>query len=240
MGRNSSTKVARAARTGGGRLGGSSRPTGFYALLAVVVILGVSGVVVSRTERRQEYAASADGAGPFAGKDHWHNAYGFYLCDSFAPNLGDVSGGIHSHADGLIHIEPLTRRESGENATLARFFEAADVKVDDDSLQLPGGDDYVEGERKCGEEDGVVQLKVNDGPAVTTDLTSRKMEEGDVITIAFAPEGSAIPKPPSEVALREQLAGDGTEMPGQDPASTSTSPPATPDQQPPTSSTVPS
>jgi len=219
MGRTSSTKkVARAARTGGGRVGGSNRPIGFYALMAVVVILGVSGVVFSRAERRQELAASADGVGPIAGKDHWHNAYGFYLCDSFAPNLGNVSGGIHSHADGLVHIEPLTRRESGKNATLARFFEAAGVEVDEDSVQLPGGEEYTEGETKCGGEDGVVQLKVNDEPPVATGLTSRKMEEGDVVTIAFTPEGSEIPKPPSEAALREQLSG-GTEVPDQAPPS---------------------
>lgn len=218
MGRaSSSKKVARAAGTGGGRLGRSSRPVGWYAFIVLVTILGVAGIVVSRAELRQELAASADGTGPVAGKDHWHNAYGFYLCDAFAPNLGNVTGGIHSHADGLVHIEPLTRRESGKNATFARFLEAADVEVDDDSMQLPGGKEYVEGETKCGGKDGVVQLRVNDEPPVTTGVTSRKMEEGDAVTIAFAPEGAEIPKPPSEAALREQLGGGGTQMPGQTP-----------------------
>jgi len=224
MGRaSSSKKVARAAGTGGGRVGKSNRPLGWYAFIVLVTILGVSGIVLSRAERRQEFAATADGTAPLPGKDHWHNAYGFYLCDSFAPSLGDISGGIHSHADGLIHIEPLTRREAGRNATLARFLEAADVEIDDDSLQLPGGEEYEEGRTKCaGERDGVLQLKVNDEPPVTTGLTSRKMEEGDVVTIAFAPKGSEIPKPPSEGALREQLAGGGTQVPGEVPASAPT------------------
>ena len=177
----------------------------------------MTGIVFSRAERRQELAASADGSAPLAGKDHWHNAYGFYLCDKYAPNLGDISGGIHSHSDGLIHIEPLTRREAGKNATLARFLDAADVEIDDDSLQLPGGKEYQEGETECGGKDGVMQLKVNDEPPVTTSLTSRKMEEGDIVTIAFAPKGSEIPKPPTEAALRDQLAGGGTQMPGQAP-----------------------
>ena len=239
MGRaSSSKKVARAAGTGGGRLGRSSRPLGWYAFIVVVTILGVTGIVFSRAERRAELAASADGSAPLAGKDHWHNAYGFYLCDSFAPNLGDVSGGIHSHADGLIHIEPLTRRESGKNATLARFLEAADVEIDDDSLQLPGGKEYEEGKTKCGGKDGVMQMKVNDEPPVTTGLTSRKMEEGDVVTIAFAPEGSEIPKPPSEAALRDQLAGGGTQMPDQAPPSIPTTTPAA--SEPETTTSIPS
>ena len=233
MGRaSSSKKVARAAGTGGGRLGRSSRPLGWYAFIAVVTILGVAGIVFSRAERRAELAASADGTAPLAGKDHWHNAYGFYLCDSYAPNLGDISGGIHSHADGLIHIEPLTRRESGKNATLARFLDAADVDVDDDSLQLPGGKEFEEGKTKCGgDKEGVMQLKVNGEPPVTTGLTSRKMEEGDIVTIAFAPEGAEIPKPPSEAALRDQLAGGGTQMPGEVPSSVPASAPAAPDQE---------
>ena len=240
MGRTSSTKkVVRAARTGGGRVGGSQSPIGFYALMAVVVILGVAGVVLSRAERRQELVASADGVGPIAGEDHWHNAYGFYLCDSFAPNLGDVSGGIHSHADGLIHIEPLTRRESGRNATLARFFAAAEVEVDDDSLQLPGGEEYTEGETKCGGKGGVVQLKVNDEQPVKTGVTSRKMEEGDVVTIAFAPEGSEIPKPPSEAALREQLSGAGTDAPDQVPPTIPTTTAATGPETTPSSTAAP-
>ena len=227
MGRaSSSKKVARAAGTGGGRLGRSSRPLGWYAFIVVVTILGVTGIVFSRAERRAELVASADGSAPLAGKDHWHNAYGFYLCDKYAPNLGDISGGIHSHADGLIHIEPLTRRESGKNATLARFLDAADVEIDDDSLQLPGGKEYEEGKTKCGDKDGVMQLKVNDEPPVKTGLTLRKMEEGDVVTIAFAPEGSELPKPPSEAALRDQLAGGGTQMPGQAPPSVPTTTPA--------------
>lgn len=223
MGRaSSSKKVARAAGTGGGRLGRSSRPLGWYTFIVLVTILGVSGIVASRAERRRELVASADGTAPLAGKDHWHNAYGFYLCDTYAPNLGDVSGGIHSHADGLIHIEPLTRRESGRNATLARFLDAADVKVDEDSLQLPGGKEYKEGKTECDGKPGVVQLKVNDEPSVRTGLTTRKMEEGDVVTIAFTPQGSEIPKPPSEAALRDQLAGGGTRMPDGAPPSAPT------------------
>lgn len=239
MGRaSSSKKVARAAGTGGGRIGRTNRPLGWYAFIAVVTILGVSGIAFSRAERRQELATSADRSAPLAGKDHWHNAYGFYLCDSYAPNLGDVSGGIHTHSDGLIHIEPLTRREAGKNATLARFLDAADAEVDDDSLQLPGAKAYEEGKTKCGAKEGVMQLKVNDDPPVTTGLTTRKMEEGDVVTIAFAPTGSDIPKPPSEAALRDQLAGGGTQMPGQAPPSIPTTTAVTSDDESTTSSTA--
>ena len=223
MGRaSSSKKVARAASTGGGRTARGARPVVWYAAIAVVVLLGVSGIVFSRAERREELALGADPSSPVPGIDHWHNAYGFFLCDEFSAPVADVSGGIHTHNDGLIHIEPLTRREGGRNSTLERFLDAAGIEVTDTSIEVPGRDAFVEGETKCDGKDGVVQLQVNDDPPITTGIATRKFVEGDVLTIAFAPEGASIPKPPSEASLAEQL---GTSGPMPDGTAGSTVPP---------------
>lgn len=203
MGRaSSSKKVARAASTGGGRTARGARPFLWYAAIAAVVLLGVSGIVFSRAERREELAAG-DLSAPIPGKDHWHSAYGFYLCDSFGPNLSEIRGGIHTHADGLIHAEPLTRSEGGANATLGRFLDQAGVTLTDTELEIPGGDAYTEGKTKCAGKAGEVQVKV-DGEVQTTGFDKIRLVDGQVITMAFVSEGTEIPDPPSVPALAEQ------------------------------------
>jgi hypothetical protein len=199
MGRaSSSKKVARAASTGGGRTARGSRPLAWYAAIAVVVVLGVSGIVFSRQERRQELALGTDASAPVANRDHWHAAYGVYLCDDFAPPLTDVRDpkGIHSHSDGIVHIHPFVRSAAGRNATLAVFADATGLELSDDHIQEPGGKDYKSGETKCGDKVGVVQVKVND-KLITENVDKFKLNDGDLVTIAFAPKGADIPPPPS-------------------------------------------
>ena len=199
MGRaSSSKKVARAASTGGGRTAGKSRPLGWYTAIALVTILGIAGIVVSRAEYRQELAAGADGSAPVANKDHWHSAYGIYACNKFLPPITDESDpkGIHTHSDGLIHTHPFVRSAAGRNATLAVFADAAGLELEDDRIEVPGGDTYEAGDTKCNGEDAVVQVKVND-KVVTEELANIKLDDKALITIAFAPKGTELPDPPS-------------------------------------------
>jgi hypothetical protein len=202
MGRaSSSKKVARAASTGGGRTAGKSRPLGWYGAIALVVILGISGIVFSRQERRTELASGADVA-PLANVDHWHAAYGIYLCDSFVPSLTDETDpkGIHSHGDGIIHIHPFVRASAGANATLSVFADATGLKLSDDSIQVPGGKKYTSRDTKCGDKTGIVQVKVND-KVVTHDVAKIRLHDKDLITIAFAPEDADLPAPPTAADL---------------------------------------
>lgn len=199
MGRaSSSKKVARAASTGGGRTARGARPLGWYAAIALVVLLGVAGIVSSRAEYRSELAAGADGSGPVANVDHWHAAYGIYLCDSFAPKITNERDpkGIHTHADGIIHIHPFVRSAAGNNATLEVFADAVDMTLTDDELEVPGGKSYKSGETECGDETGIVQVKVND-KVLTENVAKFKLNDGDLVTIAFAPEDAELPEPPS-------------------------------------------
>ena len=204
MGRaSSSKKVARAASTGGGRTARGTRPLGWYAAIAVVTILGVAGIVFSRAEYRQELAAGADGTAPVANQDHWHAAYGIYACDEFLPALTDERDpkGIHTHADGIIHIHPFVRSAAGRNATLAVFADAAGLELEDDRIEVPGGKTYEAGETECGGKDAIVQIKVNEKPVVTEEVANIKLNDGDLITIAFAPKGAELPPPPSAADL---------------------------------------
>jgi hypothetical protein len=195
---STSKKVARAASTGGGRTARGSRPLGWYAAIALVVVLGVGGIVFSRAERRDELAAGKNSTPPVANKDHWHAAYGVYLCDEFAPAITDERDpkGIHTHGDGIIHIHPFVRSSSGTNATLKVFADATGMDLSDDALKLPGGKRYKSGDTKCGDKTGIVQVKVND-KVITKEVASINPKDGDLITIAFAPKGADLPEPPS-------------------------------------------
>lgn len=215
-----------------------SRRRALAALLALpVVAIGLGVVLYSRSsspsgasdEAAQEFTSpssetsSPDGSGatagseaavtpPVANQDHWHAAYGVWLCGQgfTAPSqVQDDPFGIHSHADGVIHIHPFTTASSGANATLGLFFDSTSVTIDDNQMDLGGGTTVKEGEDTCGADDkpGVVQVAVWDNareaastePEIIIDNIRdvRFTNDSMAFTIAFAPEGADIPPPPT-------------------------------------------
>jgi hypothetical protein len=197
MGRaSSSKKVARAARASG--RAGTGRNWLWPAAVVVLLAVGVSLVWVSRPE-------GASAQSPTFG-DHWHAAYGIFACDDFVPPLTDRNGdanGIHTHEDGLIHIHPTSNTATGDKATLDVFAEEIGLTLEDGKLGIPDGKTYEEGKSECGRKPGLVQLAVWDDPSdetptiVTEDVAGLKLGQNQLITIAFAPEGADLPKPPS-------------------------------------------
>jgi hypothetical protein len=234
MGKASSNKkVARAAKAGGGRArAAGERNILFPTALAAVVILGTLLVVYARDERSAEALAA-----PLSNEDHWHAAYGVYVCDASVPDLPEFTapqnGGNHTHGDGLFHIHPFSPARAGENATLVNWFEDAGAvlgggdQLEDDRLGVPGGETYVEGEDSCDgvEGDPIVQVAVWDTAfaaaedeepdrVVTEDFGSIRFEDDSMaFTTAFAPEGAELPAPTSV----QDLAGVGSDL-GVDPA----------------------
>jgi hypothetical protein len=226
MGRaSSSKKVARAARAAGRP--GTGRNWLWPAAVVVLVALGITLVVISRGT--DEASAEAPTFG-----DHWHAAFGVYACDEFTEQVIDQNGdanGIHTHPDGLVHIHPTTASATGDNATLGVFADEVGITLDDDGFSLTDGPSFQEGEDDCGREPGIVQLAVWDDPSdetpeiVTEEVADFKLAENQVITLAFAPEGADIPKPPSTANLSapEDLQPPGA-VPGTDPTTGSTAP----------------
>jgi hypothetical protein len=208
MGKASSTKkVARAARSAGRPGTGRNLISPWSALITGVVILGVVLIVASRGENE-------DSKPPVLG-DHWHAAYGIYDCTDFIPPLNDQVQdvtGIHTHSDGLIHIHPFSTRYTGDGATLNAWGETvgmvlSDDEIDTDPLDRENGD-------SCGDEDGIVQVKVwsglddDEGRLLAGDFGDYAIQEFDIITIAFAPEGAELPKPPQQYIDEMQAPSD--------------------------------
>jgi hypothetical protein len=236
---SSAKKVARAATTGGGRTSQGSKPWGWYSALVMVAVVGVFLVVTSRNERLSAgNPVNADkprAAAPdkdFAG-DHWHAAYGIYICDKFAPDIQterDPSG-IHTHNDGIVHIHPFTRAVSGSKATFGVFAETVGLSVSEDSVKV-GDKTYKNGD-KCGEEDGrlKVLLNGNERPGDPKDI---RLQDRDKLVIAFAPRDAKIPEDPPSTPNLDNL-NDVEGSPGatssttQTPNPEGTPPPAVPD-----------
>ena len=193
---SSSKKVARAARAAGRP--GSGRNYGWPILIGSIVIAGALLIVFSRGGN-EEIVQPALG-------DHWHAAYGIYDCGTFLPNLTDEIqdiSGLHTHADGLMHMHPFGTRYTGEGANIGNWGETVGLELSDTSYRA----DSVERENgdPCGESgDGVLQLKVWDdvndeeGRLIESDFADYAPQDLSLWVLAFVPEGTEIPKPPQE------------------------------------------
>jgi hypothetical protein len=148
---SSTKKAAKLATKGKGKKVRFQGGTVFPMAVAATLILGLALVVYSR-----QSLPSADASPPTI-NDHWHAAYGIYLCDGWVQLNGDleerdsrgqftntnfVRTGIHSHDDGVIHWHPYNSRGVGKNAVLGVFLDTYDVELTNDSLTFPSLDAY--------------------------------------------------------------------------------------------------
>ena len=144
-------------------------------------------------------------------EDHWHAAFGVWLCDRYVGELIDRHGdqaGIHTHEDGLIHIHPSREETAGPNAVLARFLAEVDLDLNDERLVLPDGTARSNGDQ-CSSGPGRLAVyqwapsPAGDATAevVTTDLDQVLLRDNHALALVFAPEDADIPPPPSVYAL---------------------------------------
>ena len=143
----------------------------FGVVIAVLVVAGVIAIVNSR---------GGDG-GPAVG-DHWHAALGVDICGEFLPNT------------------PSFEEEAGGNATLGRFFEYGGGLVTEERIVAWHDTDVANGQSCPDGRVATVRWSVN-GEEQSGNPGDYVPEDGDVITIAFLPEGDAIPEPPSKETL---------------------------------------
>jgi hypothetical protein len=220
---SSSKKVARAARAGGRRSAGSrQRDLLFPSVIGIIVLLGVALIAFAANDRKTEATIA-----PAVNKDHWHAAFGIYICGKFqpAPPQFESPIGIHTHGDGV-----------GKNATLGNFLKGTDprISLSDDELKI-GKKSWKVGDQKCNGKDAELILaqwkdvqNTKEKPTlIRRDFNSTRFREnGEGYTIAFVKEGTTdIPKPESAATLAQLGAvdsgGAATSLPaGQQPSTT--------------------
>lgn len=113
----------------------------------------------------------------------------------------NIYAGLHSHEDGLIHMEPQTSDETGKSATLGTYFkfngfELSSTHVKFVTADLKNGD-------KCGKSRGTLHWAVN-GHVKTGDPAGYILHQGDWVVVAFLPDSKSITKigkPPSYATL---------------------------------------
>ncbi len=142
---SSTKKAAKLAQKGKGRKVRFQGGTVFPAAVALTLVIGLGLIVYSRS------TLPAAAASPPTINDHWHAAYGLYLCDDWFMlngNLEELSAqggfvntdfrrtGIHSHDDGVIHWHPYTSAAVGDNAVLGVFLENYGVELTNESIRF--------------------------------------------------------------------------------------------------------
>ena len=207
--------MARAARAGGRSAGNRQRNLLFPGAIIAIFLAGSGLIFYAANERK-----NAVDVAPVAFEDHWHAAFGVYICDTFQPPIPEFEDpeGIHTHSDGVIHIHPFASSAAGANARLGVYLDNAGIEVTDDSLTI-GDETWTEGEDKCGDEDAEVvvaqwaDVQGDGNPSlVETDPGDlRFRSDGEGYVVAFVPEGTDIPKPDTAANLAELGAIDSGE-----------------------------
>ncbi|MGH9124281.1 MAG: hypothetical protein ACRDZ8_06080 [Acidimicrobiales bacterium] len=214
MGKASSNKkVARAASTSGGRTAGGRTPWGYYLAILAVVVLGTALIYVSRSNRLK-VETNVGPTPPVVGVDHWHEAYGIYICTSatdgkFIPNFPYQvdAAGIHTSGDGVIDIHPYEASAAGKNAVLGVFTEALHITLNAGELGIPSFKGYsghiYHDSDSCGGKPGHVQIQTftsstAGGVAWKKDPRQAPLADQSMVVVAFVPTGASIPPPPSD------------------------------------------
>jgi len=122
--------------------------------------------------------------GPFTGRDHWHALYAVSICGRRQPNFPTWEAGVHTHADGVIHIHPFVPSEEGAGARLVKWFEYGGGLLTLSEMRMPGRDQvYRNGDRCPDGAEGVLQVFVN-GERLD-DWSDYVPQDGDRIGIEF-------------------------------------------------------
>ena len=116
-------------------------------------------------------------------RDHWHSEYTVSICGEIQKPFAYSKGGIHTHGEGSIHIHPTNARESGSNATLARFIAGTGGRLTDSSITLPSGKTYNNGDHCDNNKPGEVFLRINN--VLVTNISLYVPRDDDEVNIAF-------------------------------------------------------
>lgn len=241
---SSSKKVARAARAAGRP--GVRRNYTWPALIGLIVALGSVLIVVTVAENKE---GGKEFTGPPQQGDHWHAAYGVFICGNWVPPFADGPAGdkfgIHTHEDGLMHIHPFFTRVSGKGANVQALADDVGLKVSDTKVSGPGFPEKKNGD-KCGTKAGEWKLvtwdTVSSKPKThTSNFGKWAPKDQSLWALAFVPKGATVPQPESaaELAHPSDLEGSDTTPTSSVPVQTTPSSSAPPESSSTTASSTP-
>jgi hypothetical protein len=191
--------------------GGPSHAGRAVALVALAALAGCAGASHS------SLADSGEGARPRASEDHWHAAFGVFVCNAYLPAVPafDNAEGIHTHGDGVIHIHPFLDSAAGDNARLGIFLRGAHIQVTANEV-LVGPERYGAGDMCRGQPTEVEVVRWADvaadfEPEIITKNGAelRFQADGEGYAVAVVPAGVGVPKPPAADSLAALGAADG-------------------------------
>lgn len=208
--------VSRVGSAGGGKTYKKARPSNYYALLVVIVVLGLASVLLARYDY-QNPAAAASGTPPTIGTT-WFSALNVEACGETLPTLSVNSSSVYGltmTTNNVLQISPKSAADSGKNATLAEFGnEYPGLIMSNNELAIPSASGaanatttYRNGElcpasSKYPKRAGQVIYAYWPNLSTTTPITTTnpatiKLVQYGRITMAFDPKG-VIPKVPSQ------------------------------------------
>ena len=167
------------------------------ALGAAVIVLGSgaprSGAATTKPADEPPRVQTADRAG-----DHWHVAYGVFVCDRYLPPIVSANDpvGVHTHGDGIIHVHPFFAAAAGKNAVLGKFFTTVDMAMTAKELRLPGGKTWKDGDA-CAAKPGHLRVLAFPDVAVSTSSSS------GATTILVSAVSSVVAGDPAKIRLHD-------------------------------------
>jgi hypothetical protein len=194
----------------------------WYGLTAIVVIAGIAGIVYTQATKAAPVGPFlANSSDPTKKDTHWHASLGVYYCDRW---LSDGTGagvwnwpysnaagnpsqaknpsvyaGMHSHDDGVIHMEPLVTAETGKNTTVGLYFNYGGWKLSSTGFSFLGT--TVKNGDPCAGGPGTLQWEVGKWNGTTGkqkytvhtgNPAGYKLFQDDMVVIAFLPPGKSI------------------------------------------------
>jgi hypothetical protein len=205
--------------SGGGKAYKKARPSNYYGVVALIVILGLLTTLYSRYEY-QHPASAQTGPQPQIGTT-WYAALAIQDCGTTLPSLNPdptYKGGYVVSANDVVKISPVSDADSGNHDTLAQFAaEFPGLIATNSNLAVPTATGTVDakttykngqtcatgtkyagqtGEVKYAYWTSLGQIK----PKVTTDPTTIKMTKYLRVTMAFDPS-KVTPSAPSTTTV---------------------------------------
>jgi hypothetical protein len=196
--------------------------------MIAIVVVGVGLIVYSRNEVLHPPVSTANA--PTA-SDHWYIAFGIDICGTVQKNLATntnlTSTGIRTFGEGLIDVDPGAVSSAsafeGAKATLGNFAtHYPGLTLTSSALTLPGKPvtTWTDGEACKGPLTGTGRLVAKVWSSATakpktirSDIPGIRLENGQMIMLAFVPSSASIPAPPSKSLLVSTLKGIATTSP---------------------------